>query len=64
MSSSTNQSLPAPKSVLVIGAGPAGLVGLRNLVERGAFEHVELWERRDDVGGVWYAPFPEETKIN
>jgi len=63
MSSITTQRLPAPKSVLVIGAGPAGLVGLRNLVERGAFEHVELWERRDDVGGVWYVPFPEETKV-
>jgi len=63
MSSSTTQSLTAPKSVLVIGAGPAGLVGLRNLVERGAFERVELWERRDDVGGVWYVPFPEETKV-
>jgi len=42
-----------PKRVLVIGAGATGLVCLRNLVLRGKFEHVELWERRDDVGGVW-----------
>ena len=42
-----------PKRILVIGAGPTGLVCLRNLVLRGKFEHAELWERRDDVGGVW-----------
>jgi len=59
MSSTTT----VPKSVLVIGAGPTGLVGLRNLVERGAFERVELWERRDDVGGVWYVPFSRRNEI-
>ena len=42
-----------PKQILVIGGGPTGLVALRNLTERGQFEHVELVERRDDVGGVW-----------
>ena len=46
----------APKRVLVIGGGPAGLVSLRNLTEIGQFERVELAERRDDVGGVWYVP--------
>lgn len=45
--------LSVSKRVLVIGGGPAGLVCLRNLILRGKFEHVELWERRDDVGGVW-----------
>ncbi|KAJ3756718.1 hypothetical protein EV360DRAFT_84693 [Lentinula raphanica] len=45
---------PQPRRVLVIGGGVCGLVTLRNLVERGSFEKVELVERRDDVGGVWY----------
>ncbi|KAF8970781.1 hypothetical protein BDZ97DRAFT_1753585 [Flammula alnicola] len=49
-----SSTLPIPKRVLVIGGGPTGLVALRNLIERGHFEHVELYERRDDVGGVWY----------
>jgi len=40
--------------VLIIGGGPSGLVTLRNLVELGNFERVELVERRNDVGGVWY----------
>ena len=47
------RSLPVPKRVLVIGGGPAGLVALRNLTERGEFPHVELYERRDNIGGVW-----------
>lgn len=42
-----------PKQILVIGGGQAGLVSLRNLLELGQFERVELVERRDDVGGVW-----------
>ena len=46
--------LPTPKSVLIIGGGPSGLVTLRNLVELGSFERVELVERRNDVGGVWF----------
>ncbi|KAJ4468603.1 hypothetical protein C8J55DRAFT_200441 [Lentinula edodes] len=43
-----------PRHILVIGGGVCGLVTLRNLVERGSFDKVELVERRDDVGGVWY----------
>ncbi|THU81270.1 FAD/NAD(P)-binding domain-containing protein [Dendrothele bispora CBS 962.96] len=43
-----------PKRVLIIGGGPAGLITLRNLTKLGTFERVELVERRDDVGGVWY----------
>ena len=42
-----------PQRVLVIGGGPSGLIALRNMIERGGFTHVELYERRDDVGGVW-----------
>ncbi|KAJ7624817.1 hypothetical protein FB45DRAFT_1060988 [Roridomyces roridus] len=43
-----------PKRILVIGGGASGLVTLRNLRERGDFDDVQLVERRDDVGGVWY----------
>ncbi|KAJ4477489.1 hypothetical protein J3R30DRAFT_3657868 [Lentinula aciculospora] len=43
-----------PKRIMVIGGGVCGLVTLRNLIERGSFDTVELVERRDDVGGVWY----------
>ncbi|KAF8961151.1 hypothetical protein BDZ97DRAFT_1905592 [Flammula alnicola] len=52
--SPSSSTLFIPKRVLVIGGGPTGLVALRNLIERGHFEHVKLYERRDDVGGVWY----------
>jgi cation diffusion facilitator CzcD-associated flavoprotein CzcO len=52
-SRSPSAPLPKPKRVLIIGAGPSGLVTLRNLIERGDFDSVELVERRDDVGGVW-----------
>ena len=49
---------PSPRRVLVIGGGVAGLVTLRNLIklgeQKGHFDRVELVERRDDVGGVWY----------
>ncbi|CAK5276932.1 unnamed protein product [Mycena citricolor] len=45
---------PSPRRILVIGGGVSGLVTLRNLLERGAFDEVSLVERRDDIGGVWY----------
>ncbi|KIK66311.1 hypothetical protein GYMLUDRAFT_38132 [Collybiopsis luxurians FD-317 M1] len=53
-----NPGLLKPKNILVIGGGSAGLVTLRNLVERGHFDRVELVERRDDVGGIWYQDEP------
>ncbi|KAJ8082764.1 hypothetical protein AAF712_003657 [Marasmius tenuissimus] len=52
-----------PRRILVIGGGPTGLATLRNLLDlgKGVFERVELVERRDDVGGVWYLdPKPSE----
>ncbi|TFK24577.1 FAD/NAD(P)-binding domain-containing protein [Coprinopsis marcescibilis] len=51
---------PIPKRVLVIGGGPSGLVALRNLVEQGRFETIQLVERRDDIGGVWYYEDPSK----
>lgn len=42
-----------PKNILIIGGGPCGLVTLRNCLERGEFDDVQLVERRDDIGGIW-----------
>lgn len=46
-------SLPRPRRALIIGGGPVGLITLRNFLERGDFEDVQLVERRSDIGGVW-----------
>ncbi|EIN09189.1 FAD/NAD(P)-binding domain-containing protein [Punctularia strigosozonata HHB-11173 SS5] len=49
-----------PNKVVVIGGGATGLAALRSLVqaepgsEKGPFDEVLLFERRKDVGGVWY----------
>ncbi|KAG1741626.1 FAD/NAD(P)-binding domain-containing protein [Suillus lakei] len=43
-----------PKNVLIIGGGPCGLITLRNCLHRGTFNKVQLVERQNDVGGVWY----------
>ncbi|KAF9235089.1 FAD/NAD(P)-binding domain-containing protein [Melanogaster broomeanus] len=45
-----------PTRVLIIGGGPCGLVSLRNLLDRADFDDVQLVERRDNIGGVWYHP--------
>ncbi|KAE9401858.1 FAD/NAD(P)-binding domain-containing protein [Gymnopus androsaceus JB14] len=55
---SEDSAVIRPRKILVVGGGAAGLVTLRNLVERGQFEKVVLVERRDDVGGVWYQDEP------
>ncbi|KAG8221690.1 FAD/NAD(P)-binding domain-containing protein [Butyriboletus roseoflavus] len=47
-----------PRRVLIIGGGPCGLVTLRNLLERGEFDDVQLVERRDNIGGVWSVQVP------
>lgn len=47
-------SRPRPRRALIIGGGAIGLVTLRNFLERGDFENVELVERRANIGGVWY----------
>jgi cation diffusion facilitator CzcD-associated flavoprotein CzcO len=46
-------ALPRPRRVLIIGGGAIGLVTLRNFLQRGDFENVELVERRANIGGVW-----------
>ncbi|KAL0949447.1 hypothetical protein HGRIS_009502 [Hohenbuehelia grisea] len=60
-SSAASGHRPYPRRVLIIGGGPCGLVSLRNCVERGDFERVELVERRDNTGGVWYLKEDRKT---
>ncbi|KII87413.1 hypothetical protein PLICRDRAFT_43046 [Plicaturopsis crispa FD-325 SS-3] len=52
---------PRPRHVLIVGGGASGLVALRNFLQRGDFDRVELVERRDDVGGVWYLDKPPDA---
>jgi cation diffusion facilitator CzcD-associated flavoprotein CzcO len=47
-----------------MGGGAAGLVSLRNFIERGQFEKVELVERRDDVGGIWWVTVPLDVFVS
>ncbi|KAF8989734.1 hypothetical protein BDQ17DRAFT_1372812 [Cyathus striatus] len=59
-------SIPAdsylrPNRILIIGGGPAGLTTLHNLTTLGSFDRVELVERRDNIGGVWYLDPPDQS---
>ena len=48
------------QSAAVIGAGVAGLQSARALLARGGFATVTIFEREEEVGGVWrsnYAGF-------
>merc|ERR1711892_1548640 len=38
--------------VAIIGAGPAGLSAAKHLIEAG-FENVTIYEKSDEIGGVW-----------
>jgi len=44
----------AYKRVAVIGAGPSGLSAVRALADENVFDTIRLFERRDEVGGIWY----------
>ncbi|KDQ21799.1 hypothetical protein BOTBODRAFT_169000 [Botryobasidium botryosum FD-172 SS1] len=46
--------LPRIKRIAIVGTGPGGLTALKTFIEEGAFEEVRAFERRDDIGGVWY----------
>jgi len=58
----TDPRIGTPKRCLIVGGGPAGLIALHeflNPVNRTAEEsidvrHVELYERRAEIGGVWF----------
>jgi len=45
------------KRVAVIGAGPSGLAAVRALADENTFDTIKLFERRSEVGGIWYT-FP------
>ncbi|KAK6457567.1 uncharacterized protein RJT20DRAFT_24740 [Scheffersomyces xylosifermentans] len=50
-------TVPAPlyKRIAVIGGGPAGLAAAKALaLEPSTFETIDLYERRDKTGGLWY----------
>ncbi|RUS16659.1 hypothetical protein BC937DRAFT_90946 [Endogone sp. FLAS-F59071] len=48
------------RRVAIIGAGAAGLISARCLLETGRFEDVTVFERNDRVGGTWiYSPQPD-----
>ena len=46
------------KTVCIVGAGPAGLVGAKTLLQTGEF-NVTLFEKANRVGGIW--AFDEES---
>lgn len=48
-------------TVAVIGAGPAGLVALKNLIEEG-FE-VTGFDRNPYVGGLWQYTTEDKTSV-
>ncbi|KAG5912718.1 hypothetical protein E4U42_001967, partial [Claviceps africana] len=51
-----------PKSVCIIGAGPAGLVAAKTLLHNAPADDftVSVFESRDGVGGLWPAS-PSDT---
>jgi len=43
------------RRVAVIGAGPAGAISIDALVKEQAFDVIRVFDRRDQIGGTWYA---------
>lgn len=67
MASSQNQKLGS--DVCVVGAGPLGLLALKNLREQGL--DARAFERQEHIGGTWHASHNTEqttalpqTKLN
>lgn len=52
-----------PKRVAVIGAGPAGAIAVDALAQEQVFEHIRVFERREDAGGCWYVSSGSTNKI-
>lgn len=44
---------PRYSSVAVIGAGPSGISAVKALSEEKIFDKIQLFERRERVGGTW-----------
>lgn len=55
MSALPTTRIEGVKRVAVVGGGASGLVALKALLEQDAFDEVVLFERREDIGGVWCA---------
>jgi cation diffusion facilitator CzcD-associated flavoprotein CzcO len=41
------------RRVAVIGAGPAGAIATDALVKEHAFDTIRVFDRQEDVGGMW-----------
>ncbi|KAK1707327.1 dimethylaniline monooxygenase [Colletotrichum acutatum] len=51
---------PRYSSVAVIGAGPSGISAVKALSEENVFERIQLFDRREGIGGTWiYDERPE-----
>ncbi|GKT89195.1 dimethylaniline monooxygenase [Colletotrichum tofieldiae] len=51
---------PRYSSVAVIGAGPSGISAVKALSEEQAFDRIQVFDRRDRIGGTWiYDEEPE-----
>lgn len=42
-----------PQRIAVIGAGPSGLAAVDALAKEKCFETIQVFERREQVGGMW-----------
>lgn len=47
---------PRYRRVAVIGAGPSGVAAVRALAAEKVFDTIRVFDRRDEVGGLWYVP--------
>lgn len=45
---------PRYSSVAVIGAGPSGISAVKALSEEKTFDRIQLFDRREHIGGTWY----------
>ncbi|KAH0432970.1 dimethylaniline monooxygenase [Colletotrichum camelliae] len=51
---------PRYSSVAIIGAGPSGISAVKALSEENIFDRIQLFDRRDKIGGTWiYDEEPE-----
>ena len=50
------------RRVAIVGAGPSGLATAKYLLAERAFECVDIFEQRSDVGGIWNLSSPQRTK--
>ncbi|PLB45803.1 putative dimethylaniline monooxygenase [Aspergillus steynii IBT 23096] len=51
---------PRYRRVAVIGTGPSGLSAVKALSDENVFDTIRVFERRDQVGGLWhYDPTPD-----